>query len=388
MQNISKFGLSKRGFLPSETPIKVIDSKSSAALNIHELANELPKLMLTNKLRTQINKFKPNDLDIDIQDFTNEELSLLFSQLSFLSHAYVLGDKLPSSTLPESLAKPWVKIAEKFGRPPVLSYASYCLSNWFKIDENQNIGLDNVALINNFLGGIDEDWFVTIHVCIEDAAGPALNSVLNIVQNNLFNDEKALISELGTIHNSLLEVNRIFRLMPEKCDPYIYYHRVRPYIFGWKNNPDLPDGLIYKGQFDNKPQFFRGETGAQSSIVPTLDALFSVVHEKDELREYLDEMKLYMPVKHQALIKYIEENSKFNKYEFSSNINLLRDQCLEQMSIFRSQHLQYAADYIHKQSVKTTLFGSGGSVIRGTGGTPFMKYLKKHRDETDLSKKN
>ena len=99
-------------------------------------------------------------------------------------------------------------------------------------------------------------------------------------------------------------------------------------------------------------------------------------------------MKLYMPVKHQALIKYIEENSKFNKYEFSSNINLLRDQCLEQMSIFRSQHLQYAADYIHKQSVKTTLFGSGGSVIRGTGGTPFMKYLKKHRDETDLSKKN
>ena len=68
--------------------------------------------MLTNKLRTQINKFKPNDLDIDIQDFTNEE-SLLFSQLSFLSHAYVLGDKLPSSTLPESLAKPWVKIAEK-----------------------------------------------------------------------------------------------------------------------------------------------------------------------------------------------------------------------------------------------------------------------------------
>ena len=83
MGNISKFGLSKRGFLPSETPIKVIDSKNSAALSISELTNELPKLMLTNKLRTQINKFKPNDLDIDIQDFTNEELSLLFSQLSF-----------------------------------------------------------------------------------------------------------------------------------------------------------------------------------------------------------------------------------------------------------------------------------------------------------------
>ena len=27
--------------------------------------------------------------------------------------------------------------------------------------------------------------------------------------------------------------------MPEKCDPYIYYHRVRPFIFGTKDNPDL-----------------------------------------------------------------------------------------------------------------------------------------------------
>ena len=51
--------------------------------------------------------------------------------------------------------------------------------------------------------------------------------------------------------------------MPEKCDPYVYYHRVRPYIFGTKDNPDLKKGLIYENQFDNKPQFFRGETGAQ-----------------------------------------------------------------------------------------------------------------------------
>ena len=147
----------------------------------------------------------------------------------------------------------------------MLSYASYCLSNWFKIDENQNIGLDNVALINNFLGGIDEDWFVTIHVCIEDAAGPALNSVLNIVQNNLFNDEKALISELGTIHNSLLEVNRIFRLMPENV---IHISIITGYdlIFGWKTILICLDGLIYEGQFDNKPQFLEERQGHKAQL--------------------------------------------------------------------------------------------------------------------------
>ena len=31
-------------------------------------------------------------------------------------------------------------------------------------------------------------------------------------------------------------------------------------------------------------------------------------------------------------------------------------------------------------------FGRGGSTITGTGGTPFMKYLKKHRDETQKQK--
>jgi len=31
--------------------------------------------------------------------------------------------------------------------------------------------------------------------------------------------------------------------MPERCDPYIYFHRVRPYIHGWKNHPDLPAGV-------------------------------------------------------------------------------------------------------------------------------------------------
>jgi indoleamine 2,3-dioxygenase len=37
--------------------------------------------------------------------------------------------------------------------------------------------------------------------------------------------------------------------MGEKCDPYIYYQRVRQPMSGWRNNPDLPDGLVYESQF-------------------------------------------------------------------------------------------------------------------------------------------
>jgi len=385
MARLEKY-ITKRGFLPEATPLRVVQNKTTSTDIIGNVAAELPKLLLTNQIRPTIDKLK--NLDLHLDDHSLEEQELLFAQLSFIAHAYVWGDLKPVQNLPHNIGSPWVKLSEKFKRPPILSYASYCLHNWYKINETEDISLDNVALINNFLGGIDEDWFVTIHVCIEDAASPAILSVAKIVDDELWNNETLLAAELQQIKKSMVKVNEIFRLMPEKCDPYIYYHRVRPYIFGWKNNPDLPDGLIYDGFFHDKPQLFRGETGAQSSIIPTLDALFNVHHEKDELRDYLEEMKLYMPDNHRNFIRIVGDESNVEDAALtSSKINSLVNDCLDEMTSFRSQHLQYAADYIHQQNVKSTLFGTGGSTVRGTGGTPFMKYLKKHRDETNTSKR-
>ena len=377
------------GFISSEQPLRYLNDKNQDEQILEDLACSIPKLLLTNKIRKQIDELPDSFFSHDLSKYSEEELRLLNVQFSFLAHAYVWGDLVPSKILCKAIAKPWSNISKMLGRPPILSYASYCLDNWHKINQDEGVNLDNVALNYNFLGGIDEDWFVTIHVCIEHAANKAIQSASNIALKTETSDcdEKVLLDELTSIKEAMLEVNHIFRKMPEKCDPYIYYHRVRPYIFGWKNNPALPDGLIYESCFDEEPQLFRGETGAQSSIVPTLDALLNVEHERDELREYLDEMKSYMPPSHRELIKFIEDTSKVRE-QVSGNKMLMElyDDCCQEISIFRSQHLRYAADYIHNQSTKSTLFGSGGSKVRGTGGTPFMKYLKKHRDETDSSK--
>jgi indoleamine 2,3-dioxygenase len=177
--------------------------------------------------------------------------------------------------------------------------------------------------------------------------------------------------------------------MPEKCDPYIYYHRVRPFIFGTKDNPDLKKGLIYESQFDNKPQFFRGETGAQSSIMPFLDGALGIYHTKDHLRHYLNEMRDYMPPEHRLMIEKVEQRSNAKHFIYQSK-KLINEynKCLEEIRKFRALHLEFAATYIHKQSQIENPFGRGGSTITGTGGTPFMKYLKKHRDETQKQKIN
>ena len=377
------------GFISSDQPLRYLLNKNKDEQILENLACSIPKLLLTNKIRKQIDNLPKTFFTHDLGKYKEEELRLLNVQFSFLAHAYVWGDLVPSKILCKSIAEPWSKISKMLGRPPILSYASYCLDNWHKINQDEGVNLDNVALNYNFLGGIDEDWFVTIHVCIEHAANTAIQSAFKIAaefESGQCNQE-FLKKKLTHIKEAMLEVNHIFRKMPEKCDPYIYYHRVRPYIFGWKNNPALPDGLIYESCFNEKPQLYRGETGAQSSIVPTLDALLNVKHEKDELREYLDEMKSYMPPSHRELIKFVEDNSKV-KQAVAGDKELIKlyDDCCQEISIFRSQHLRYAADYIHNQSTKSTLFGSGGSKVRGTGGTPFMKYLRKHRDETDSSK--
>ena len=56
----------------------------------------------------------------------------------------------------------------------------------------------------------------------------------------------------------------------------------------------------------DQPRQYYGASGAQSSILPALDAALGVAHPPGWLRDYLQTMRLHMPRKHRAFLADIE----------------------------------------------------------------------------------
>ncbi len=379
--NLEDYEVSQEfGFLPTHSPTKA--ELPEVFEPVQKTAALLPKWLTTGKIRQAIASLP----EVDVERETLDEMQLRRAMLlySYLTHAYVWGEPTPPKVLPCNLAVPLYKISQKLGRPPVLSYASYSLDNWVRINESEPIEIGNIAISQNFLGGLDEDWFILIHIEIEARAAPALATIPTLLEGIDRDDTSIAIASLENIKDAWANINTTMSRMPQACDPYIYYNRVRPYLHAWKNNPALPEGLIYEGveAYDGKPQQFRGETGAQSAIVPTMDALFNIAHARDPLWEFLMEMRDYMPPKHRALIEEVEKHSTLrdfvkNRMGQVPKLGDLYNECVSLMEKFRTQHLEFAGRYIHKQAAK---FHNATDV--GTGGTPFMRYLKKHRDES------
>ena len=368
---------SQRGFLPSHDPLPRLPQPFDAW---EHAASGLPKLLVSDHVRRAIEELPPFP-EGQIANLRERERAMTL--LSYLGHAYVWGSAEPAGVLPKRVAVPWHAVAHSLGRPPVLSYSSYSLHNYYRFDPAREIECGNIALIQNFLAGLDEEWFILIHVEIERKAGPAVAALHACLDAAAAGDAEQLEHQLATVQASIEAIYATLKRMTEWCDPYVYYHRVRPYIHGWKNHPDLPQGLVYEGvsEYTGQPQQFRGETGAQSAIIPSLDAMLGVAHKEDVLRTYLMEMRTYMPPDHRAFIESLEARGSVRAFVQESGrarLTELYNACVEGVERFRSLHLEYAAAYIFRQAQKDPK----NPHAVGTGGTPFMPYLTKHRDET------
>ncbi|ARN80984.1 hypothetical protein [Methylocystis bryophila] len=351
----------RRGFLPETDPRAAFPPDSPYAA-LDEIGRDLPSLLYDKGFRAYARALRIPRWNGPESEPAQPQLRLYYLRVGFLASAYVnqVGEE-PAAILPRNIAEPLVDAAKRLRRPPILSYDGYALYNWKRFCKEAPIALGNIDTIQNFVHMYDEHWFILVHVEIEAIAADILGAIASI-HRRLAHDENADIdAELWGIQNAVQRQVDVLKRIPEHMDSSLYYRTFRPYIRFFEN-------VAYEG-VDRGPMQFRGETGAQSSIMPTLIAFMKIPHQRSVLTDHLDDMRNYMPAEHRALINEVEGMPDIRKAARKEPFNAI----LEAMADFRRVHFSWAQEYINRRMDDP----------RGTGGTPYMRWLQQMLTETE-----
>ena len=353
-----------RGFLPGVDPLISFPPGGEFAF-LDEIGRDLPSLLYDRRFRTYaqsldiplwpLDRMHPEDLPA---------LRLYYVRVGFLVSAYVnqVGE-LPARTVPVNLAAPLCRACQLLRRPPILSYDGYALYNWKRFRKDEPIALGNIDTIQNFVHLYDEHWFILVHIEIEAIAARILDAIARAEIAQAKSDEGLFDRCLDDIAEAIRNQVSVLRRIPEHMDSTLYHRTFRPYIRFFEN-------VTYEG-FERTGTIsmnFRGETGAQSAIIPALVAFMKIPHRASVLTDYLADMRNYMPFEHRLLIERVEAMPPIRGQASKEPFNAV----LEAIAEFRSIHYGWAQEYINRWTADP----------RGTGGTPYMQWLNQLIDET------
>lgn len=82
------------------------------------------------------------------------------------------------------------------------------------------------------------------------------------------------------------------------------YTSFRSFIFGITSQSMFPHGVIYEG-VSPEPMSFRGESGANDSIVPLCDNLLQVAMPDTPLTRILEDFRQYRPGNHRDFLAFV-----------------------------------------------------------------------------------
>ena len=303
--------------------------------------------------------------------------------LTFLSQAYIWteGEKGLPDRVPAVLAVPWNTVAQRLGLPPVICYSATVLNNWGLHNPSTPVDSKNIFALMNFTGSTDESCFYTTHVLVELAAVPALKAVVQSFVAVTTRQDQILIQNLKTVQTSLQNMLQALTVMYEGCNPTFYYVKVRPFQAGSKGLDVLPDGILYEG-VDPRPKKYFGGSAAQSTSVQVIDIFMSGKLGISSSEDFLLEVREHMPPKHRKFLTVLEQQPAVREYvKQSGNKELITSYngAVEALAAFRTEHIKMASRYILVQkhhSINASLDD------KGTGGTDFVHFLKRIRDET------
>jgi indoleamine 2,3-dioxygenase len=284
-----------------------------------------------------------------------------------------------------------------------MEYAgSYALYNYRLADPGAGLSYSNLRLIRAFEHGLDstssEAGFVLVHIDMARNSGPLVAGTTACFDTcaKLYAEGKekqqrgkyrvAFNEGLKLILEATKKINSVMDTMWSKSKPGSYTS-FRTFIFGITSQSMFPHGVVYEGVNDGKPMSFRGESGANDSIIPLMDNFLQIPMPDTPLTEILSDFREYRPSNHRAFLLFAKERSldlglRDYALDISANATGGRDnddeqresvaesrrlwlQILNQVRDFRWRHWCFAREYILKRTGHPT----------ATGGSPIVTWL-------------
>jgi indoleamine 2,3-dioxygenase len=377
--NVSK----ENGFLPIKEPLKVLPIEYNELqqlidkLHVFQKEGDRGILGISDEIVVQV-RFIPDYSAIIEKETDVFVLQALYRAYTFVTSGFTLEQAyqeflqsgnygVARQMLPKNIAKPLVLVSNKLDVYPWLDYHySYSLGNYVKKDPDGDLHWKNLDMACKFTGTSDEIGFIMVHVYINEVTPNLVGSVMDYGSNK---DVKSL-RICGAV---MQEMNRRRRDM-WSASRHERYNDFRIFIMGIKGNSNIfGDGLVYDGCFNNEPQQYRGQTGAQDSIIPMVDIFSGIVdyYPDNKLTEYLLDLRTYRPKCIQNffvdLRNYYKANPLFKQLTdakcYEGLVYLLK--IVDEVYLFRNGHWQFVQKYIM----------SNTKYAFATGGTPITTWL-------------
>ena len=415
----------KHGFLPIKDPLEKLPERY---YELQVLINNLPNLISCSNPESKYGDFMLRAIEglEDFSKYVEKETDIfiiqaLYRAYTFLTSAYLLlpvhmakvlekdyslNDNLNDNNnlndndssnsekiikkarniLPIQLAKPLTIVSDRLNVYPWLDYHyAYSLGNYVKINKSKSLHLSNLKMACSFTRTSDETGFIMNHVYINEKSPELINSIFNINEiindgNNEVNNNKISLN-LKLFMETMIEINNRRKTMWKASNPD-NYNNFRSFIMGIKGNEEIfGPGVLYivddseriRPKDNIKYKKYRGQTGAQDDIIPTVDIFTGIIkyYPNNQLTSYLEDLRSYRPKCVQEFFKDLQEfykNCLIRSHLISTNnisglVYLLS--IVNEVYLFRNGHWQFVQRYIMKNT----------KYPKATGGTPIISWI-------------
>lgn len=287
-------------------------------------------------------------------------------------------------------------VSEQLGLPPTATYPALNLWNCGLVADGADItNPENVVMRHTFTGTTDEAWFYAVSVSVEAKGVRAIQTMLECVAAIDSGDQDKILDCLRSFADTIAQLGHILQRMHERCDPQVFYHRIRPFLAGSRGmeKVGLPHGIFYdEGDGRGTWRQYSGGSNAQSTLIQFLDIALGVQHHatgsvpapqddnpsKRQKQIYLDEMRQYMPTSHRQFLEHFGTLANVRAYAASlaspttpsassssssspSRIPAAFDAAVDALTAFRDTHIRIVARYIITPSSSSSSNSSSSS---------------------------